>query len=81
MSVSREDLAALVEASTVLMDRQDHRNGHEGDFVRWGRRGGLRTYQLYGGTWFALLGRRRCGRISPVELAEAFSVSFPLRRR
>ncbi len=69
----------MIEASTVVVTREEHRNGHESDFVRWGRRGGLRTYQLYGREWFALLGRRRHGRVSPEELAEAFSRKFSSR--
>ncbi len=72
VTVSREDLAAMIEASTVVMSREEHRNGHESDFVRWGRRGGLETLRRYGPSWFALLARRRHGRISPAELAEAF---------
>ncbi len=71
--ISRDDLAALIEASTVLIEREEHRNGHESDFVRWGRRGGLETLCRYGSPWFALLARRRHGRISPAELAEAFA--------
>ncbi len=72
VTVTREDLVALVEASTVLVPQVDHRGIHESDWQRWGRWGGQRTYQLYGREWFALLGRRRHGRISPAELAEAF---------
>ena len=35
----REELAALVEGSTVLLPREEHRAGHSeaNDFVRWGR--------------------------------------------
>ncbi len=36
--LSREELTALIKGSTVL-PREEHRNGHESDFVRWGRRG------------------------------------------
>ncbi len=70
--ISRDDLAALIEASTILIPRDEHRNGHESDFVRWGRRGGLRTLERYGRPWFALLARRRWGRISALKLATAF---------
>lgn len=38
--ISREELSALVEGSTVELPAGVHRNGHAGDFVRWGRRGG-----------------------------------------
>jgi hypothetical protein len=34
--VSREDLAALIEGSTVVLPRETHRADHESDFVRWG---------------------------------------------
>jgi hypothetical protein len=54
----------------VVLDERDHRSAHSraGDFVRWGRRGGLRTLERYGRVWFALLGRRRHGRITSEEL-------------
>jgi len=68
----RERLAELVEGSTVEMGRDDHREEHAGDFVRWGRRGGLATLQRYGSAWFSLLARRRWGRITAQQLAEAF---------
>ena len=72
VDISRDDLEALIEASCVVMDREEHRAAHsEGspsDFVRWGRRGGLQTLRRYGRGWFALLGRRRHGRITPEEL-------------
>ena len=66
--VSREELADLIEASTVALSRDEHRALHELDFVRWGRRGGLQTLRRYGRGWFVLLGRRRHGRITPEEL-------------
>ena len=69
--VSREDLAALIDASTVPLERDDHRREHITDFVRWGRRGGLCTLERYGRAWFALLARRRWGKIAPAELALA----------
>ena len=34
--ISRTDLAALIDASTVVMERSEHRAHHETDFVRWG---------------------------------------------
>ena len=73
VEISREDLAALVEASTVVLGAGEHRNGHseQGDFARWGRRGCLRTLELYGRAWFALLALRRWGRISPADLEAA----------
>ncbi len=68
--VSREDLAALIEGSTVEIAGKEHRASHSaaGDFARWGRLGGLETLQRYGRPWFSLLGRRRWGRVSPEAL-------------
>ena len=72
--VSREKLVALVEGSTVLLPREEHRNGHSeaSDFVRWGRRGGLATLRRYGTSWFSLLARRRWERVSGAELKQVF---------
>ena len=68
--IGSEELKALIEASTVRLDPADHRRLHSDatDFARWGRRGGLETLRRYGRGWFALLGRRRHGRITPEEL-------------
>ena len=68
--ISRDDLAAHIDASCVVMERAEHRATHSeaSDFVHWGRRGGLQTLRRYGRAWFALLGRRRHGRITPEEL-------------
>jgi hypothetical protein len=73
VEVGTDDLAELVESSTVLLPEEDHRNGHSlsGDFARWGRMGGLRTLQLYGTSWFALLALRRWDRISAADLEAA----------
>lgn len=75
VSVSREELAKLVEASTVLVPRGEHREGHArgGDFARWGRRGGLGILARYGAGWFALLAKRRWKKIAAAELAEAMA--------
>ncbi len=70
--ISRDELEELIEASTILIPRDEHRNVHESDFVRWGRRGGRETFRRYGRPWFALLARRRWGRITALELAAAF---------
>ena len=67
---SREELEVLIESSTVLLPREEHQAGHENDFVRWGRRGGLATLRRYGTSWFALLARRRWERLSGVELEQ-----------
>ena len=45
VEISREDLAQLVEASTVVLDREKHRMINASDWQRWGRR--------FGG-WFSL---------------------------
>jgi hypothetical protein len=71
--ISREELAALVEGSTVEIGRDEHREHHAGDFARWGRRGGLATLRRYGTAWFSLLARRRWERITAEVLAEAFA--------
>jgi hypothetical protein len=70
--ISREELEALIEGSTVELSRAEHRDGHSCDFVRWGRRGGLATLRWYGTSWFSLLARRRWERISAAELAGVF---------
>lgn len=69
--ISREDLAALIEASTIVLPQEEHRNGHESDFARWGRRGGRETYRRYGSSWFALLALKRWGRITLEDLEAA----------
>ena len=68
---SREELAALIEGSTVELAGEDHRASHSaaGDFVQWGRLGGLETLRRYGRPWFSLLGRKRWGRVSAEALA------------
>ena len=71
VEISREDLERLVEASTVVLDREKHRMIHRNDWQRWGRRGGLATLRRYGSDWFALLALRRWDRITPVDLEAA----------
>jgi hypothetical protein len=73
--VSREELEALIEASVSLMPTTTHQANHskEGDFARWGQRGGLRTLALYGSEWFVLLARRRWETITAEQLAAAFT--------
>jgi hypothetical protein len=71
--MSRDELAALIEGSTVEIPREEHREGHAGDFTRWGRRGGLVTVRRYGTAWFSLLARRRWERVSAEELSTVFA--------
>jgi hypothetical protein len=55
----------------MVLEREKHRLIHEGDWRRWGSRGGRETLRRYGPRWFALLARRRWDRISPEELEAA----------
>ena len=74
--ISHEQLAELIEGSTVEIEGKEHRASHSaaGDFVRWGRLGGLKTLALYGPGWFAFLARRRWQKITAAQLEEAFAV-------
>ena len=69
----REELAAMIDSSTVELARDEHREVHAGDFARWGRRGGLATARRYGTAWMALLARRRWRKIGTEALAETFA--------
>ena len=73
--ISREDLVGLIDTSAAPVPAAEHRAGHSqaGDFVRWGRRGGLATLALYGRGWFVLLARRRWEKITAAQLEEAFA--------
>ena len=68
--VSRDELDRLIKGSTVEIAKEEHKASHSaaGDFVRWGRLGGLMTLGRYGRPWFALLGRRRWGRVDAEAL-------------
>ena len=70
--LSREDLIALIEDSTREIPATKHRNlpQEPGDFVRWGRRGGRKTLDLYGRQYFSLLARFRWGRVELRTLTE-----------
>jgi hypothetical protein len=78
VEIGREDLERLVEASTVLLDRDEHRILHESDFVRWGRRGGLATLRKYGTEWMAALALVRWGRMDPEDLKHARVIGYGL---
>ena len=71
VEIAREDLEALVASSEVALEREEHRLVHEGDWQRWGARGGRETLRRYGTEWFALLALRRWGRIAPEDLDAA----------
>jgi hypothetical protein len=66
--VSRQELAALIDASLEAIPYEDHRSIHRADFARWGRRGGLATLERYGRAWFVALAKRRHGRITRSQL-------------
>jgi hypothetical protein len=70
--LSRQGLRTLIKRSTRQIPTTEHRSLHqeEGDFVRWGRRGGLRTLALYGRPYFSLLVRFRWGRVELDTLIE-----------
>ncbi len=68
VEISRADLEKLVEGSTEILEREKHRLLHASDWQRWGRRGGLRTLELYGTSWFSALALKRWGRISAEDL-------------
>ncbi len=71
VEIDRSDLEALVQTSEVVLEREKHRLLHEGDWRRWGSRGGRETLRRYGRGWFGLLARRRWRRITPEELEAA----------
>jgi hypothetical protein len=71
VEISREDLEGLVASSEVVLERESHRLVHQSDWRRWGARDGRETLRRYGSGWFALLARRRWGRLSPEELEAA----------
>jgi hypothetical protein len=71
VEISRAELEELVERSAELLERERHRLLHEGDWRRWGARGGRETFRRYGADWFSLLALRRWGRITASELEAA----------
>ena len=71
--MDRDELAAMIDASTVELSGDEHRDAHAGDFARWGRRGGTATLARYGAGWFRLMARRRWEQITPEALSEAFA--------
>ncbi|MDQ3637264.1 MAG: hypothetical protein M3426_04620 [Actinomycetota bacterium] len=71
VTISREALAELVEASTVILDREAHKLVHGSDWARWGGRGGRETVRRYGASWMAALALKRWGRITRADLDAA----------
>ena len=71
VEIARDDLQALVEASTEVLDRERHRLLHASDFVRWGARGGRETVRRYGSSWMALIALKRWGKVSADDLDRA----------
>jgi len=80
VEISRADLEALVEASTVLLDRDEHRRLHESDWQRWGRRGGLATLRRYGTSWYSALALKRWGCLDAEDLEHALMTAKPTGR-
>jgi hypothetical protein len=61
VEISRDELEALVERSTVVSEREKHRLIYEGDWKRWGSRGGKETLRRYGPRWFRAAGPQEVG--------------------
>jgi hypothetical protein len=74
--ITRDELTALIESSTVDLSADEHRAAHSGvgDFARWGQLGGLKTLTLYGSAWFVLLAKRRWEKVTATQLEEAFAI-------
>jgi hypothetical protein len=70
--VSRNELAALIEGSTVELPREEHRAIHAGQWAEWGSLGGTQTLRRYGTAWFSLLARRRWGQVGEDVPAQVF---------
>jgi hypothetical protein len=78
--MSRQELAALIDASLEAIPYEDHRGIHRADFARWGRRGGVATLERYGRAWFVALAKRRHGRITCSQLeASALELAASLQ--
>ena len=68
-SLTREELAARIEASRVELPREEHRETHAPDWREWGSWGGRTTLSRYGRCYFRFLSCRRWDGISAEELA------------
>jgi hypothetical protein len=71
---TRDELAALIDGSTVALPREEHRAIHAEQWAEWGSLGGTETLRRYGTAWFSLLARRRWGRVGEEVPAEVFGV-------
>jgi hypothetical protein len=61
VKISRSELEQVVDRSAEHLERERHRLVHEGNWRRWGSRGGRETLRRYGADWFSLLAPRRWG--------------------
>lgn len=78
--VGRDELARMVEGSTVEVPAEEHRETHASDFARWGHCGGLTTLGLYGRGWFSLLALRRWEKVGAEALVEHLAEHIAGRR-
>ena len=72
--VSRDELCALIDGSTMEIPREEHRAIHAGQWAEWGRIGGTETLRRYGTAWFSLLARRRWEQVGEDVPARVFGV-------
>jgi hypothetical protein len=79
--ISRGDLERLVEASAVLLEREEHRLIHGSDWRLWGRRGSLATLRSYGTSWFTVLALYGWGKVSGADPEAARPIGSAYGRR
>ncbi len=72
--VTREELCALIDGSTVELSREEHRAIHAQQWAEWGSLGGTETLRRYGTAWFSLLARRRWEQVGADVPAQVFGV-------
>ncbi len=70
--VTREELATLIDGSTVELPREQHRAIHAQQWAEWGSLGGTETLRRYGTAWFSLLARRRWEQVGADVPAQVF---------
>ena len=71
---TRDEIAALIDGSTVELPREEHRAIHAEQWAEWGSLGGTETLRRYGTAWFSLLARRRWEQVGEDVPAEVFGV-------